>query len=194
MNIFFLDTNPSIAAQSMVDRHVVKMILETAQILSTAHRVCDGIEQVVDNGVRKKKVYKLSSTLDEVLYNATHVNHPCSVWARESTANYAWLYNHLVALSVEYTWRYGKIHATENRMMASLWFSPTNMKTSHIITKPPSCMAPEFILGDDVVENYRNYYNYGKTQLLRWTGRKPPKWIVGKIVEASDKPIYTISR
>ena len=97
MNIFYLDRDPQIAAQMMCDKHVVKMILESAQMLSTAHRVLDGDEYADKNG----------------LYKKAHVNHPSSEWVRCSYQQYKWLYDHMVALMEEYTYRYGKHHATE---------------------------------------------------------------------------------
>jgi hypothetical protein len=79
----------------MVDRHVVKMILETAQLLSTAHRLLDGTESIDTSSGRKKRVYTLPDERDAVLYSATHANHPSAVWARQSVENYNWLVDHL---------------------------------------------------------------------------------------------------
>ena len=86
MNIFVLDTNPVVAAQMQCNRHVVKMCLETAQLLSTA---CGGP------------------------YKPTHINHPCSVWTRSNRVNYNWLVMHGLALCEEYGERYGKVHKCE---------------------------------------------------------------------------------
>ena len=110
MNIFYLDRDPVIAAQMMCDKHVVKMILESAQMLSTAHRVLDGDEYADRRG----------------LYKLAHKNHPSTIWVRSSLENYTWLYDHMVALMEEYTYRYGKHHATE-RLLAPLFKSPKNM-------------------------------------------------------------------
>jgi hypothetical protein len=92
MNIFYLDRDPVIAAQMMCDKHVVKMILESAQMLSTAHRVLDG-----DEYANKMGLYKLA-----------HKNHPSTIWVRTSSENYRWLFNHYDALMQEYTYRYDK--------------------------------------------------------------------------------------
>lgn len=170
------------------------MILETAQLLCTAHRVLDGTVRTVEVNHRKKKVYELNSPLDQILYSATHVNHPSAVWVREGYANYAWTYWHFIALCEEYTFRYGKIHATEAKLSSILWHSPQNLAPGFQTTPKPNCMAPEYIISNDVVTNYRNYYNYGKTSLLRWTKRQPPNWIIGKIIQADERPIYTVSR
>ena len=89
MNIFYVDQSPVLAAQALADKHVVKMILESAQILSTAHRVLDGAKIVIKKNNRKHTSWKLLNNRDTVLCQATHVNHPSCVWARESTHNYA---------------------------------------------------------------------------------------------------------
>lgn len=96
MNIFVLDKDPVKAARFHNDRHVIKMILESAQLLSTAHVVLDG---------EKVAAYDVP-----FLLRPTHVNHPCAIWARATGANYDWLYRLLVGLLAEYTRRYGKVH------------------------------------------------------------------------------------
>lgn len=183
MNIFYIDTDPVEAATQMVDKHVVKMILETTQLLSTAHRLLDGkmkVEQKYVNGsfpprYRKVKRWVLPDDRDGVLYSATHVNHPSAVWCRTSVANYKWLYEHLKALHYEYTYRYGKVHACE-RLMDTLQHLPKNM-TMQEWTPMPSCMAPEYIVSDDPLTNYRNYYKIGKSRMHKWTKRPAPEWI-----------------
>ena len=80
MNIFYLDRDPHEAARLQCDKHVVKMILETAQLLSTAHNELDG---------------------GQIAYKTTHKNHPSAVWARKSLDNYLWLYRHLEGLGSE---------------------------------------------------------------------------------------------
>lgn len=164
----------------MVDRHVVKMILETAQLLSTAHRVLDGTEVRLllekDGKTRKKKVWVLGDHRNDVLYNATHINHPSAIWARQSVENYNWLVEHLFALSDEYTYRYGKRHKTMDKLGYEIQAPPFNLKDwDH--TPMPSCMAEEYIVSKDPVTNYRNYYKLGKTKIHTWKKRKPPEWI-----------------
>lgn len=164
----------------MVDKHVVKMILETAQLLSTAHRVLDGKQtQIVveKNGkTRKKKVWHLNDHRNDILYSATHINHPSAVWCRQSVENYNWLVEHLFALSDEYTYRYGKRHKTMDKLGYEIQATPFNLKDwDH--TPMPSCMAEEYIVSKDPVTNYRNYYKLGKTKIHTWKKRKPPEWI-----------------
>jgi hypothetical protein len=196
MNIFYVNSDPEVAARSMVDRHVVKMILETAQLLSTAHRVIDGEEYVGQTQTgRKAKRWRLSGNADAIMYAATHINHPSAVWVRENSANYAWLYDHLLALGREYTYRYGRTHLTIDKLKDILKDAPANITQSKVMTKMPSCMDKQYIVSLDPIINYRNYYNYGKTDLLRWSNRPPPQWIDGTVIMTDGKKqIYTIQR
>ena len=196
MNIFYVDSNAEVAARNMVDRHVVKMILETAQLLSTAHRVIDGEEYVGQSqSGRKAKRWRLSGNADAIMYAATHINHPSAVWVRENSANYAWLYDHLLALGREYTYRYGRTHLTIDKLKDILKDAPENIEQSNVMTKMPSCMDKQYIVSLDQIINYRNYYNYGKTDLLRWSNRPPPQWIDGTVIMTDGKKqIYTIQR
>jgi hypothetical protein len=196
MNIFYVNSDPEVAARSMVDRHVVKMILETAQLLSTAHRVIDGEEYVGQSQTgRKAKRWRLSGNADAIMYAATHINHPSAVWVRENSANYNWLYDHLLALGREYTHRYGRTHLTIDKLKDILEDAPENIEQSNVMTKMPSCMDKQYIVSLDPITNYRNYYNYGKTDLLRWSNRPPPQWIAGTVIMTDGKKqIYTIQR
>ena len=117
MNIFHLDNDPVKAAQMMCDKHVVKMIVEYAQLMSTAHRVLDGTEYYdkTKNG-RKIKRWKLNGAAEErLLYKASHVNHPSNIWVRKCNDNYRWLYKHFRALCDEYTRRYGSHPRTSTK-------------------------------------------------------------------------------
>ena len=184
MNIFYISEDPVQAAQWMVDKHVVKMILESAQLLSTAHRVLDGMEQVRQRLVpgtlenpkyRKHKVWFLPDNRESILYQATHINHPSAVWCRESIQNYTWLSEHLLALLDEYTFRYGKRHAC-SEIAYHLQSPPMNLK-KYDMTPMPSAMADEYKISDDPIVNYRNYYKLGKARMHSWKNRQPPEWI-----------------
>lgn len=198
MNLFYVDADPTVAAQSLGDKHVVKMILETAQMLSTAHRILDGKQEVIevtkrkikklksgeviDLGyiTRKKKIWKLDDKIDnDKMYKATHINHPSSIWIRQSAVNYFWAYDHFVALCNEYTRRYGKIHLTDRKLSTLLIIEPLNIprgnENSH--TLPPCCMPDEYKITDCPVTNYRYYYAFAKTKMHKWTNRQPPEWI-----------------
>ena len=201
MNLFVLSIDPKEAAEAHGDKHVVKMILETAQLLSTAHRVLDGVEEAGKSASgRKKKVWKLPDAIDTIMYSATHINHPSAVWVRESSANYDWLYTHLLALGREYTHRYSRTHLTIDKLGTILKDAPKNIKQGGL-TKMPSCMGDEFKVGDDPIANYRNYYTVGKASLHRWTNRLPPQWMQGEVViipqddeEDNYRTVYTIKR
>ena len=157
MNIFYLDKEPVIAAQMMCDKHVVKMILESAQLLSTAHRVLDG------------DVYA-----DSVgLYKTAHKNHPSTIWTRASVHNYNWLYNHMNGLMQEYTCRYGKHHASE-RLVAPLRKTPTTIPVVDF-SDPPQCM-PDYCKTEDTVSAYRYYYINEKASFAKWKNAKIPEW------------------
>ena len=131
------------------------MILESAQMLSTAHRVFG------DN--------------DDSLYKIAHKNHPSTAWVRQSADNYRWLYDLFVHLCDEYTHRYGKVHKTDTRLRERLRYAPVNLP-SHGFTPPPQCMPEEYKDKDDTVQAYRNYYMGEKNSFAVWSKRKTPRW------------------
>jgi hypothetical protein len=177
MNIFYLSESPQQCAEWMVDRHVVKMILESAQLLSTAHRILDGTElQGKSKTGRKARRWILGDSREPVLYSATHINHPSAVWARTSIENYNWLVDHFYALMNEYNYRYNKTHKCFGEISYLLQSPPKNL-TEYDETKMPSCMDEKFIISDDPIVNYRNYYKNGKSHLFKWTNREKPEWI-----------------
>ena len=183
MNIFMVDNDPAAAAQALVDKHVVKMILESAQLLSTAHRVLDGKEEILHKYVpgslppryRKQKVWKLTGEREAVLYKATHINHPSAIWCRENIANYSWLFMHFLSLLSEYRFRYGKNHKCEDLIQILMKY-PRKLPYSEEVTPLLFAMPEEYIISDDPVESYRNYYRKGKSHLAKWTKTDPPEW------------------
>jgi len=180
MNIFYVDHDPVVAAQSLVDKHVVKMILESAQLLSTAHRYLDGVEVIGTSKTgRKAKRWKLNDSREDVLYSATHINHPSAVWCRESVENYNWLVEHFFALGEEYTYRYGKKHKCFQGDLAYMLQSPPNSLKVYEWTEMPSAMADEYKISNEPLENYRNYYRIGKSRMHSWKNRQAPEWING---------------
>lgn len=179
MNIFYLDNDVDKCAEYHVDKHCVKMILEYCQLLSTAHRMIDGIETIAESKTgRKVKRWILPDYRDVVLYSATHVNHPSAVWVRQSKANYTWLYNLLCALMKEYTYRYGKQHKCEELLMA-LRNAPKNISDKPF-TEPTPAMPDACKVPGDSLKSYRNYYIMEKQRMWSWKGkvnsRKPPPW------------------
>ena len=165
MNIFFLDENPVKSAQYHVDKHVVKMILETAQLLCGVHHVTDEVTT------------KYRPSTDQVPYKLSHKNHPCAIWARKSLSNYLYLCELGLELSKEYTHRYGKRHKSE---MVILWCIMNKPNIPDIgFTEPAKAMPDEFKV-DSVVESYRNYYMGAKSDLAAWKNREKPFWFEKK--------------
>ena len=177
MNIFALDKDPVISAQMMCDKHVVKMVTEYGQLLSTAHRVLDG-ELWYDktkSGAKIKRWKLKGDAQQRDLYKASHVNHPSNIWVRENDKNYRWMYKHFVATAKEYEYRYGRVHATYDKLNGYLWFAPKSIDQTLRATEIPQCM-PDHCKRDDVQEGYRNYYREEKKYFAKWTTREEPYW------------------
>jgi hypothetical protein len=177
MNIFYLDHDVVKCAEMHNDKHVVKMILEYAQLLSTAHRVLDGtlIDGYSKTG-RKQKRYVFSDERDNIFYSATHLHHPSAVWVRQSAMNYYWLYTMLNALCKEYTYRYGKIHKCErDGLVNRLQTTPIKIPIGPF-TEPTPAMPDEVKIAGDSIKSYRNYYINNKTHLASWKKRSTPGW------------------
>ena len=192
MNIFYLHNDPQVCAEMHNDKHVVKMILEYAQLLSTAHRILDGIvEPGLSKTGRKKTVYRLPDSRDSILYGATHVHHPSAVWVRKSANNYMWLAELLEMLCGEYTYRYKKTHKIERDglMQALKNRFPDNIPHG-VFTEPTPAMPDDVkILKEihtdrytlDSLLSYRNYYIKNKTHLANWKNRPVPSWYLENI-------------
>lgn len=178
MNIFYLDKDPKACAEMHVDKHCVKMILETAQLLSTAHRVLDGTEVIgVSKTGRKAKRWELTDSRESILYSATHINHPSAVWCRQSALNYTWLHSLLVRLCQEYTFRYGKVHKCfSTGLVHHLMVLPKNIKHDDF-TEPTPAMPEQYKVPGNSVKSYHNYYNGEKTRMFSWKKREVPSWI-----------------
>jgi len=136
MNIFYLDKCPKKAAQLQYNKHVVKMILESAQMLCTAHHV--------------------HGNPDDVPYKQAHLNHPSTIWVRENSLHYDWLYEHFVALQGEYYKRYNKIHLSYTKCYEPLMNHPENIPHEPW-EQPPQCMPDEY-KDKCSVQAYWNYY------------------------------------
>lgn len=158
MNIFLLDEDPIKAAICQCDQHIVKMPLESAQILST---------------VAWKKGFAAP-------YKPTHINHPCTIWASKSSANYDWLILHAKALCEEYTRRYRKIHKTQ----AVIEHLGLHKPILPEIGLTPFALA---IYGNDpikrnlciqgsAVNSYRRFYKMDKGKFARWRYGNQPEW------------------
>lgn len=180
MNIFYLSNNASECAKMHCDKHTVKMIIEYAQLMSTAHRILDGQQYTeIQNGRRIKRWRLESNRHESVLYKASHINHPSAIWTRSSHSNYKWLYELWRSLCEEYTHRYGKTHLTYQKLHVLLKLAPTNIPYIGF-TEPPPAM-PEYCKLNDVIESYRNYYIKEKKSFAAWTKRDIPQWFYAHI-------------
>ncbi|WP_237342885.1 pyrimidine dimer DNA glycosylase/endonuclease V [Wolbachia endosymbiont of Folsomia candida] len=168
MNIFILHEDPVIAAQMLCDKHVVKMVLETAQLLSSVFSVAleeqDSFVSITNKNVSAP-------------YRLTHKNHPCSIWARESKGNFDWLIRYGKELCKEYTYRYKKEHKSEevidwcdsNKNL--LIFQSADMKDF-------TQALPDQYKCSDAVEAYKKYYLQEKMGFAKWEkGREAPSWV-----------------
>ena len=157
MNIFILDEQPEKCAEYHADKHVVKMILEHAQLMCTAHHL------------------QPTTLINyEIPYKATHVNHPCAKWVRESKQNYQWLYNMTYSLNKEYVYRYEKnVNHKSWDAIVDLPYPdlPDVGMTPFALAMPDECKL------STPVASYRKYYNTEKQHLLKWKDRETPSWI-----------------
>jgi len=166
MNIFVTDEDPVKAAKNLCDKHISKMIVESAQMLSTTHWILAG-------GCPGKEIYKV-----------THENHPCSKWVRESDGNYHWLWEHATAMCYEYTRRYERIHKTE-ALIQCLRCPPNgitnygqNVQTHFVVcffSKDPESFNKCFV-PNNPVQSYRNYYKLDKARFAKWAHSDVPSW------------------
>ena len=163
MNIFYLHDDPEVCAKSHCDKHVVKMILEYSQLLSTAHHELDGEPSIE-------------------CYKSTHKNHPSALWARTNRSNYNWLWSLLDYTQAEYTYRYGKVHATKRKgIVDNLKNCPYELADGDL-TPIPQCMPDEY-KSDSSVDAYREYYINDKAYMARWTKRPQPDWWASNIIQ-----------
>lgn len=167
MNIFVLHENPKIAAIYHHNKHIVKMPLETAQMLSTSHHM------ILGDRAQKDKLYK-----------CTHYNHGCNVWLRQSLSNYNWLCELGIRLCEEYEFRYKRSYAS----LKVIKYAMNNPIPIDDIGLTPFYLAmPDFCKESSVVESYRNFYcyeklasynsKYNRWEVNKWKNRNKPSWI-----------------
>ena len=159
MNIFVLDLEPTLCAQYHNNRHVVKMVLESSQMLCTVMREKFGI----DYG-----------------YKSTHKSHSCTVWTGENHYNFCWLKILGLELCKEYTYRYGKVHKCQYIIEEAYYpkhLQVPSLSLLGISMTPFSQCMPEQYKNIDPVVAYRDYYRNEKKHLLQYTKREMPKWL-----------------
>ena len=160
------------------------MVIEYAQLMSTAHRVLDGdlYEDRTAANRRIKRWRHPNNTMESTLYKASHINHPDGIWTRNSDANYRYLYNLWSRLCEEYTHRYGREHLTETKLKNLLLHPPKNIEhasTADIHGLPLA--MPDDVKGRSVVKSYRRYYKKYKMPFARYTKREIPEFMVEEL-------------
>ena len=180
MNRFVIEETPQKCAQSHCDKHVPKMYVEEAQMLSTVHRLLDGTEErrPSKSGKTMQRYWKLPDEREDILYSAVHVKHPCTLWAMETAGNYQWAYQMYLYLGIEYNYRYNKYHKTDE-LDGWLCYPPDNINPSQEVTKMPLAMGanPECMNPDDVMGSYRAFYQTKQHRFnMVWSKRPVPHW------------------
>jgi len=193
MNIFYLHDDPVICAKQHCDKHVVKMCIEYAQLLSTAHRVLDGSKHYALslNGRRIVRYFHMDAVMNKNLYKAAHVNHPSSIWVRQSDQNYDWLYRLWVALCDEYTYRYGKVHESFRKLNPYLLMPPMFIENGDFTEPTPAMKAYQHcIVEGDSMSSYRNFYWEDKREFAKWTKRDKPRWWIEKETGVPPRKLF----
>ncbi len=150
MNIFYLNRDPVKAARVQYNKHVVKMILESAQMLCTAHH---------------HYAEQLGYDNEYIPYRKAHYNHPSTIWTRQNSRHYYWLFHHMLALGEEYTKRYGKKHLSITKCFDALQSCPVGMPLGGVFEEPPQCMPDEYKVEGDSISAYWNYYEQEKYKI-----------------------------
>jgi hypothetical protein len=214
MQIFALHIDPHIAAKYHCDKHVLKMVVEYAQLMSTAHRVLDGTRKtlVKPNG-KKQHLYLLDGERvvlnpagkkyiisNPKLYNTTHVNHPCGVWLRESTANYYWLLGLLEECLLEYNRRYSKIHKiqkpvgrSQHSILQRLSDAPANLKHGEL-TEFAMAIPENYKVPNDPIASYKAFYIGDKARFAKWTNTDLPEWFINGVKDTHDISTFIRTR
>ena len=169
MNIFVLDENPIRAAEMMCDKHIPKMVVESAQMMASAVRRWGATDDVMPLTKAGKP------------YKGGYPNHPCTVWAGDTFGNFSWLNDHAIALCVEYTSRFGKEHACADPI-STMWrvgidwviALPCELRTVHTMT-PFALAMPDEFKQENAVQAYRAYYH--SKAFAKWEkGTPAPHW------------------
>ena len=185
MNIFILSLNAKKAAEQHCDKHVVKMILETTQLLYMCWNYFDEDkwrqkleEQLKENSIIKNMIEnKQKVNLNTYKSGKGHMNHPCSKWVRESVENYKWLCKLGIELCDEkmYRWPKNKQHSCLGHLQILQKNIPVNLPN---IEQTKFALAmPDENKTNNAVESYQKYYKNDKQKLVKWTNRETPKWI-----------------
>ena len=184
MNIFILDKDPIKAAEYHCDKHVVKMILESAQMLCASHWM-HLLKNYYDGEITDfKRVKDIQAWLNDDInthpverppWKLTHMRHPCTLWTNESRSNYNWHWKLGAALCKEYTKRYHKIHKSEAVLDWLGKNTPRLMKDKGL-TPFRICMKEEYKISEEPIACYREYYIKDKVRFAKWKTQEPHWW------------------
>lgn len=182
MNIFFLHKDPEQAAQMHIDKHVVKIPLEVAQMACTNVRIFNALGEMPTRKLTSEEIsiVKKYSDPDRAIpieqraipYLPCHINHPCTIWMRSSIGNWEWAKKYALALEKEYTYRYGKPSLKACDVIRNL--PSCGVRTNFMTT--PALAMPDQYKADDPVMSYRAYYNGEKASIASWKRRGAPTW------------------
>ena len=162
MNIFFLDKTPELSAEMLCDKHIPKMLLESAQMLSTA--------------VRKYEKETDTTPLAKPIYKSAYPNHPMTKWVGETKGNFEWALENAIYIHEEYRFRFNKNHKSYKVIKNIINFELQAHLPEGDMTTPPQCMPDEY-KDNDYVTAYRNYYKGEKEYFAKWEkGRQQPEW------------------
>ena len=186
MNIFALSKCPVESAQQMIDKHIVKMPTETCQMLHTNILFMEYVQaHGKEPTLRELKAFNQTWHSDSM--KPAMLNHPSTIWARQSRENFMWLYQHGLALCEEYTHRYEKEHGSHRR----IFYCRLSFDMIDNYQFPQTGLTPVSIAMDDsyrientfnddwdfVIESYRHYYREGKWEFAEWRkNRQPFDW------------------
>lgn len=178
MNIFILDYDMEKSVKSYCDKHVVKMQLEYAQLLSTTYWITNTLgfvpRSLTSEEINIVSQYEKLSSYS--YYKPTHINHPCAIWTRSSLSNFDWLYKLALTLEQEWIRRYEHPTNKTHKAIDVIRNMPYPDIPTLGLTPFPQCMPDEY-KRNDVVEAYRAYYLGDKKELLNWKNTEKPSWV-----------------
>jgi len=180
MNIFALSKDPKESARQMLDKHIVKMPTESCQMLHTNALFNEFVDRY-NYEPTLKRLKEYHQEIESSLMKPAMLNHPSTIWARQSIHNTMWLFEHAITLCVEYTYRYGKVHGTHTRILST----PIDYDgDSKLATPVDIAMADVYRIDNEygehcwefVIDSYRHYYLEGKWEFAEWRNERMPNW------------------
>ena len=180
MNIFYVHTDPKLAAQQHCDKHCTKMLAEYGQLLSTAHRVLDGQKVITKNkrGGRMTTYLFEDEVKEKTFYKSCYVGHPSNIWLRDSKANYEWLHACFIELGKEFVKRYNKKedHMTIQKL-ADITATPPKNISNKPFTGPTPAMPDYCKVEGDSLASYRKFY-INEKPFAEWRYTETPAWFI----------------